>query len=310
MSSEEKNPRVAIIVAIITVVGGLGVAWINTWDKSSPKPGSKPEPPEEVRLGIMVLELNDQPLGGVTVTFYTQPPTSKRTSDDGYVDLNVPKIEDLIRVRFNKENFKPITKDFQRKDSQVSEIVYLSKENPEPIQTNPPQPSEPSEKPQESIDEPKPIDNSQLLTETKAVELIGNWLKAKQEIYGPGYNRHIAKDYATGNLLRDIENPDAGAVTWLRNNKSYWIYQDSRVDRVWGFAPDNRENPDILVSIYEGRTLYRSGKPTGTQEPKAKSFRYYFQKDSSGWKIRDYCVCQDDFCDPISGCEPPYDHHS
>jgi hypothetical protein len=150
---------------------------------------------------------------------------------------------------------------------------------------------------------------SQSLTESEAVKVIDKWLKAKQEIYGPNYNKEIAKDHATGNLLKDIENSNAGAVTWLRNNQSYWIYQDSRVDRVWGFAPD-RENPHILVSIYEGRTLYRSGKPTRTEEPKAKSYRYYFQKDSSGWKIRDYCVCQDDFCDPISGCEPPYDHRN
>lgn len=308
MNSEEKSPRVAIALAIIGAVSAIGVALFNNLDHFSPQPASKPEPPEEVRLGIKVLGVNEQPLSGVEVTFDTQPPVTKMTLGNGYVYLDVPKTKDLIRVYFKKKGFEFTPQEFPRQDSQSPEIVYLRKENPEPIQTNPPQPSEPSEKPQEVVGEPKPIDNSQLLTETKAVELIGNWLKAKQEIYGPGYNRDIAKDYATGNLLRDIENPNAGAVTWLRDNQSYWIYQDSRVDRVWGFAPDDRENPNILVSIYEGRTLYQSGKPTGAQEPKSKSFRYYFQKDSSAWKIRDYCVCQDDSCDPVSGCEPPYDH--
>ncbi len=307
MNSEEKNPRVAITLAVIGAVSTLGVALFNNLDHFSPPPESKPEPPEEVRLGIKVLGVNEQPLSGVEVTFDTQPPITKMTLDNGYVYLDVPKTKDLIRVYFKKEGFEFTPQDFLRQDSQSPEIVYLRKENPEPIQPSPLTPSGPSERPPE--DEPEPFDNSQLLTESEAVELIDNWLKAKQEIYGPKYNTEIAKDYATGNLLRDIENPNAGAVTWLRNNQSYWIYQDSRVDRVWGFAPD-RENPHILVSIYEGRTLYRSGKPTGTQEPKAKSFRYYFQKDSSGWKIRDYCVCQDDSCDPISGCEPPYDHRN
>jgi hypothetical protein len=304
MNSEEKNPRVAIILAIIGAVSTLGVALFNNLDYFSPKP--EPNPPEEVkvRLGFRVIEVNGKPLSGVEVTFNTQPPERRMTVDSGYTYLDFPKTEESIRVSFRKEGFQFSEDYYQATDLQAGpRIINLIKENPESIQENPPEPREP-------VDDPIVLTpDSQLLTENEAVELIDNWLKAKQQIYGPGYNTEIAKDYATGNLLKDIENPNAGAVTWLRNNQSYWIYQDSRVDRVWGFAPD-RENPHILVSIYEGRTLYKSGKPTGTQEPKAKSFRYYFQKDSSGWKIRDYCVCQDDSCDPISGCEPPYDHRN
>ena len=135
-----------------------------------------------------------------------------------------------------------------------------------------------------------------------AVNLVENWLKIKQEIYGPSYNRERARVVATGNLLRDIENPDKGAVTWLIGNNAYYTYSDSHVEKVWGFEP-GVDSSDILVSIHEGRTLYKGGRIHSTSPPRTKSYRYYFKRENSEWKITDYCACQDDQC---SICEKPY----
>ena len=130
--------------------------------------------------------------------------------------------------------------------------------------------------------------NDNNLSADQAKSLVQKWLDAKSEIFAPPFNRNLAKELTTGILYEDITKPE-GSIDWLRNNNSYYIYNESRVEDVFSFSVDN-ERPSIKVSIFEDRVLIgKTGKPVASQSGSStNNFTYFFVQEDGVWKIVDY----------------------
>ena len=125
------------------------------------------------------------------------------------------------------------------------------------------------------------------LTESKAIEIVQNWLNVKSQLFAPPWNTNLASQYITGVLYWDITKPE-GSIDWLRSNSSYYRYDASQIMDVWQFDRSESQ-PWLKVRIYENRTLYgRNGIDQNQSGQRSGNFIYWFEKDNNTWKIYDY----------------------
>lgn len=125
------------------------------------------------------------------------------------------------------------------------------------------------------------------ITESQAVQLISDWLRAKSRVFSSPYDRQIADEYTTAVLYRDITKP-GGSLDWLRDNNAYYVFGVQKVEPTGTFTADG-DRATIEVRVTEDRTFYVNGKVDNTQTDfDTKSVRYTLYFTDGRWKIADY----------------------
>ena len=127
------------------------------------------------------------------------------------------------------------------------------------------------------------------MTQGKAVNLIQQWLQAKQRLFAPPYDREIASKLTTGKLYQDLTR-SGGSINWLEKNNSYYEYGIQSVKDIKRFTSDN--NSFIIVaSIIESSTFFNAQVGSKKVTPAGRStIRYEFVKVNSSWLLKDYQV--------------------
>jgi tetratricopeptide (TPR) repeat protein len=126
------------------------------------------------------------------------------------------------------------------------------------------------------------------ITQEQAVNLITEWLQAKQQIFAPPFARQPIIELTTGELYTDLDRSD-GPIAWLKNNNAYYRFGVQKVEAVEQFVA-NGNKAAIEVRLTEDRTLYRKGQIDLRQTDfETKLIRYSLQQSADGkWKIADY----------------------
>ena len=127
------------------------------------------------------------------------------------------------------------------------------------------------------------------MTQGKAVNLIQQWLQAKQRLFAPPYDREIASKLTTGKLYQDLTR-SGGSINWLEKNNSYYEYGIQSVKDIKRFTSD--DNSFIIVaSIIESSTFFNAQVGSKKVTPAGRStIRYEFVKVNSSWLLKDYQV--------------------
>ncbi len=129
--------------------------------------------------------------------------------------------------------------------------------------------------------------NEPSITESQAVALISDWLRAKSRVFSSPYDRQIATEYTTDVLYRDITKP-GGSIDWLRDNNAYYVFGVQKVEPTGVFSASG-DRATIEARVTEDRTFYVNGKVDNTQTDFAtKSIRYTLYFVDGRWKIADY----------------------
>lgn len=129
--------------------------------------------------------------------------------------------------------------------------------------------------------------SSESITQQQAVELINQWLQAKQQIFAPPFNSQLVAQLTTGELYGELAKPD-GATTWLKNNNAYYRFGVQKVESVKRFVT-SADKATLEVSVTEDRTLYRNGKVDASQTDfETRLIRYSLQSVNGVPKIADY----------------------
>lgn len=129
--------------------------------------------------------------------------------------------------------------------------------------------------------------SSELITQQQAVELINQWLQAKQQIFAPPFNSQLVAQLTTGELYGELAKPD-GTTTWLKNNNAYYRFGVQKVESVKRFVA-SADKATLEVSVTEDRTLYRNGKVDPSQTDfETRLIRYSLQSVDGVPKIADY----------------------
>jgi hypothetical protein len=127
------------------------------------------------------------------------------------------------------------------------------------------------------------------VTQAKAVDLVQQWLQAKQRLFAPPYDREIAAKLTTGKLYQDLTSSD-GSIDWLEKNDSYYQYGRQSVENIKRFSAN--ENSFIVVaSIIESSTFFNG--QTGTKKSNSagrSTIRYEFVKVNNSWLLKDYQI--------------------
>ncbi|WP_338460995.1 ARC6/PARC6 family protein [Synechococcus elongatus IITB7] len=130
-------------------------------------------------------------------------------------------------------------------------------------------------------------DSTFSLTRDQAAEIVSAWLSRKSQVFGPPYDTNEVAPFVTGALWTDINKPN-GPVQWLRNNNSYYRYNQSNITEVINFDTSGSK-PKLTVRVYEDRVLYT---PRGTDPNQSGSsndiFTYDFELEGDQWMIADY----------------------
>ncbi|MBE9181237.1 ARC6/PARC6 family protein [Oculatella sp. LEGE 06141] len=131
------------------------------------------------------------------------------------------------------------------------------------------------------------VSNSATLTQEQAVDLISQWLNAKQQIFAPPYNQQLAVQFTTGELYSALVNSN-GVMAWLQNNQAYYRFGVQQIDSVERFAANDRR-ATIEVAVTEDRTLYERGRVNSTHTHfDTEVIRFTLEAIDGGWKIADY----------------------
>ena len=134
---------------------------------------------------------------------------------------------------------------------------------------------------------PAPAPQFSSISQQEAVALVDRWLQAKPRIFGPPFNKAIARELITGELHREV-NATGGSIDWLRDNNSYYTYGDRSIVSVNSFSP-NSPQPSIVLTIYEEYQLNsRNGIDPENSGSSSKTYTYYFEKENGIWKIYGY----------------------
>jgi len=125
------------------------------------------------------------------------------------------------------------------------------------------------------------------ITQDQAVNIINQWLQAKQQVFAPPFNTQSVAALTAGELATELVKPD-GTVAWLKKNNAYYRFGVQKIESVERFLT-NRDKATIEVRVTEDRTLYRNGKvdPSRT-DFQTRLVRYSLQSNDGKWKIADY----------------------
>jgi serine/threonine protein kinase len=125
------------------------------------------------------------------------------------------------------------------------------------------------------------------LTESEAVALIENWLKAKAQIFAAPFDENLASELTTGTLYYDITKPD-GSIDWLQDNDAYYTFGVQKVEPTGKFSVSGSK-AEITTNITEDRTLYSKGRrDANDSELRRSTVRYDLVLENGTWKIEDY----------------------
>ncbi len=127
------------------------------------------------------------------------------------------------------------------------------------------------------------------VTQGKAVELVQQWLQAKQRLFAPPYDRKIAAKLTTGKLYQDLTS-SGGSMDWLEQNNSYYQYSNQSLENVKRFSA-NENSMIIVASIIESSTFFNGQTGTKKSDSAGRStIRYEFVKVNNSWLLKDYQV--------------------
>lgn len=125
------------------------------------------------------------------------------------------------------------------------------------------------------------------ITQAQAVNLINQWLQAKQQVFAPPYNTQSVAELTTGELAAELVKPQ-GTVAWLKKNNAYYRFGVQKIESVERFLT-NGAKATIEVRVTEDRTLYRNGKVDSSRTDfQTRLVRYSLQFSNGQWKIADY----------------------
>lgn len=125
------------------------------------------------------------------------------------------------------------------------------------------------------------------ITENQAVDLIKQWLQAKEQIFAPPFAQKPIADLTTGELYASLLKPD-GVLDWLKQRQAYYRYGVQKVEAINRFASSS-DRATIEITLTEERTLYRSGVIDPQQTAFAtKQVRFSLERADGRWKIADY----------------------
>jgi hypothetical protein len=130
---------------------------------------------------------------------------------------------------------------------------------------------------------PEPTSNS-TFNQQEAVNVINNYLQAKERIFAPPYDRQLVANLTTGKYYEDITKP-GGAIDKVQQKNEYYRY-DSQQTEPLGYFSATENQAEIDVKITEQMFLH---KIDGSQEDKSYSLSYRFTlaKQNNIWKIAD-----------------------
>ncbi len=122
------------------------------------------------------------------------------------------------------------------------------------------------------------------ISQKQARELIKSWLKAKQEIFAPPYNKKLAYELTTGKVYDTITATN-GAIVWLKENNAYYRYGVQKIESVEYF--DHRGNQaTIKVKVTEKYQLFKNDKlETKNSGSSQLTVIYDLQFIEGKWKI-------------------------
>lgn len=124
-----------------------------------------------------------------------------------------------------------------------------------------------------------------MLTASKSIKIVGQWLGVKAQIFAPPYNTKIADNIvANGPLWVDLTKKN-GSIQWLRDNNSYYSYKKIHINNVISYEP-SQTMPIIVLSITEISTLH---SPNGNEtSDNSNVWAYTLKREGGQWKIWDY----------------------
>ena len=176
----------------------------------------------------------------------------------------------------------------------IAAVLATKSSQPQVVATPTPQPtvvvtvtSQPTQPVQTSIPNATPVSPQNVnLTEDEARQLLINWQNAKPNVFASPFDRQLAAQYTTGQLLQDIVKPN-GSIDWLRQNNSYYKYGFRSVGTPRFVSKDNFQ-AIIEVRLIEQYTMYRDGRVIESESDYYdKVVRFVLRKEDGNWKISD-----------------------
>jgi|JFJP01.1.fsa_nt_gi hypothetical protein len=155
-------------------------------------------------------------------------------------------------------------------------IIKNSTANPPPTPTPTPTPT---------------LTTTPTVTSLQAVELINNYLEAKNNIVGGEYSKEDARKYTTGKMYGELiaGSDQKGSIDWLKKNDAYFKFINNKVIESKDFVL-SKDNASIKVRVV-GRSQYflnnkeANNKNNNNGKPFNCEYIYNFQPHEGVWKI-------------------------
>jgi len=122
------------------------------------------------------------------------------------------------------------------------------------------------------------------LTRSQAVNLIQNWLEAKNRIFAPPYNQELAARYLTGQDYQDALR----LIKYLQENKIYYRYSSHSTSVTDNFSY-TAKSATIEVMIRERFQEYKKNEEDVEEirdRLTTQRYRFELQRINDGWKIK------------------------
>jgi serine/threonine protein kinase len=140
-----------------------------------------------------------------------------------------------------------------------------------------------------------PVNNSSqnTISQDQALQVVQEWLGAKNSMFGPPYNQQLGESLTVGKALSDnIRGPSSdgeaeSSLEWLKNRGKYWKYGTQKIESVKNFVSDD-QNANITVSVYEQRSLYASDGSIEKNISKTNTTVYTLRRSGGRLKIADF----------------------
>ncbi len=164
-------------------------------------------------------------------------------------------------------------------------LQLFSNKSPKPATTSTqPSPVATSTKPEIK---PAPANTetpSQQISEKEALELIKQWLQARNKIYSPPYDSKLADEVTTGNLHNEIIS-EGGEIERLKKDNASSSYK-SEVKRVKSFLP-NEDVATITAIVNENKEHFVGGKldPNQSYYNNEITVAYTLKNVDNRWKV-------------------------
>jgi len=122
------------------------------------------------------------------------------------------------------------------------------------------------------------------LTRSQAVNLIQNWLEAKNRIFAPPYNQELAARYLTGQDYQDAIR----LIKYLQENKIYYRYSSHSTSVTAQFSY-TAKRATIEVIITERFQEYKKNEEDVEEirdRLTTQRYRFKLQRVNNSWKIK------------------------